>query len=224
MDREFKILSNTIGWEDVDDVLIKIQRSFNIKFDKEALKDVTTFGALCDVIVSQINLEHADTCTTQQAFYKLRCAIANVTAAEKCGITPHSKLSKLFPREDRLRVISEIEQELGFETKLLQPKGWVVGCFILTLLASFIGFFFNWPIAAAGCLASVLGLKLAGKFGKEIHLKTIGDLANKISRESYVKARRNPTVNKNEIEQKVRELFAHELNLEPILLTRRSQF
>ncbi|MGZ3767437.1 MAG: hypothetical protein ACXVA2_22425, partial [Mucilaginibacter sp.] len=209
---------------DICDVLTKIENSFNIKLDNEGLADATSFRSLCDLIVSKINLEHADTCTTQQAFYKLRCAIANVTAAERCSITPHSKLSKLFPREDRLLLIGEIEQELGFETKLLQPKGWVIGFFVLTLLASSIGFFFNWEIAAAGCLASVLGLKLAGKFGKEIHLKTVGDLANKISRESYIMARRNPTVNKNEIEQKVREIFAHELNLEPILLTRRSQF
>jgi hypothetical protein len=223
MNKEFKNFKN-VDPLDIADVLTKIERSFNITLDNEGLEKATTFKSLCDLITSKINQEHADTCTTQQAFYKLRCAIANVTVAEKCSITPNSRLSKLFPREDRLRVMAEIEQELGFETRLLQPKGWVIGFFVLTLLASSIGFFFKWEIAAAGCLASVLGLKLAGKFGKEIHLKTVGDLANKISRESYVKARRNPTVNKNEIEQKVRELFAHELNLEPILLTKRSQF
>jgi hypothetical protein len=224
MNREFKILNNTIGWEDVDAVLIKIQMSFNVKFDGEALKEVSTFGGLCDLIATQINRNHGDTCTTQHAFYKLRCVIANVTAIEKYDITPQSRLSKLFAREDRLRMIAEIDHELGFETSMLQPKQWVISAFSLILLASSIAFFYNWPIAAAGCLASVLGLKLAGKFGKEIHLKTVGDLANKISRESYLKARRNPTVNKNDIEQKVRELFASELHLEPVLLTRRSQF
>jgi len=224
MNKEFKKLSNVAGWEDIDAVLVKIQRSFNIKFDGEALKSVDTFGALCDVIVNQINLEHADTCTTQHAFYLLRNAIATSTGTDKCSITPHSKLSKLFPREDRLRVIEEINQELGFESNLLQPKQWVIGLFALTLIASLIGLFYNWQIAAAGCLASVLGLKLAGKFGKEIHLKTVGDLANKISRESYVKARRNSTVNKNEIEQRVRELFANDLGLQPILIGRESQF
>jgi hypothetical protein len=206
---------------DICDVLSKVENSFNIKLDNESLMQADSYAKLYDLIITKIKLEHSDTCTTQQAFYKLRCAIAIVTGTEKCSITPQSKLSKLFPREDRLRMIEAIEQQLGFETKLLQPKQWVIGLFASTLLISFFGLFYNWPIAAAGCLASVLGLKLAGKFGKEMHLKTVGDLANKISRESYLKARRNSeTINKNEIEQKVRELFLNDTKLDPILLLR----
>jgi hypothetical protein len=223
MDTEFNKLRK-FDSADIEAVVARIEKSFSIKFDYRSLAEVDSFRMLADIIASKINLGHADTCTTQQAFYKLRCAIANATATEKCSITPQSKLSKLFPREDRLRVIAEIDQELGFETNLLQPKQWVIGLFALALIVSFVGLFYNWQIAAAGCLASVLGLKLAGKFGKEIHLKTVGDLANKISRESYMKARRNSTVNKNEIEQKVRELFANDLGLQPILIRRESQF
>jgi hypothetical protein len=221
MDNEFYNFKNV----DPLDVLTKIERSFNIKLGNEGLEKATTFKSLCDLIVSKINLEHGDTCTTQHAFYMLRNAIATSTGIDRCSVTPHTRLSHIFPHEGRIEIIGEIERELGFETKLLQPKRWVIILFSLILLVSFIGLFYNWLIASAGILVSFAGLKLAGKFGKEIHLKTVGDLANKISKETYLKSRHNSgTVNKNEIEHKVRELFTNDLNLKPIVLTGKSPF
>jgi hypothetical protein len=216
---------NNVDPEDIGCVLMKIQRSFNVKLDNEGLRDVDTFGDLCEAIINKISLEHEDTCTTQHAFYMLRNAIAAVMNIDKCSVIPQTRLSKILPKENRLQLIAEIENELGFKTNLLQPKQWIVTLFGLTLISSFIICFYSWPIGIAGLLSSGISLKLAGKFGKEIHLKTVGDLANKISRESYLKSRRNPcTVNKNEVEQKVRELFINELDLEPVVLTRKSRF
>ncbi|MDB5143745.1 MAG: hypothetical protein JWQ66_2458 [Mucilaginibacter sp.] len=211
--------------EDIGDILVKIQRSFNIKLDNEGLRDVDTFGDLCDVIINKISLEHEDTCTTQHAFYMLRNSIAAVTGIDKCSVKPQTRLSQILPKENRLQIIAEIENDLGFKTNLLQPKQWIVALFSLTLIGSFIICFYNWPIGIAGLLSSGISLKLSGKFGKEMHLKTVGDLANKISKESYLRYRRNPcTINKNEVEQKVKEFFINDLDLEPIVLTRKSQF
>ena len=215
MDKEFFNFKNADP-EYIEGVLLKIQRSFNIEFDNEGLKNVKTLGSLCDLIVSKINQGHADHCTTQHSFDQLRNSISAITGADKCSITPHTRLSKIFPRENRLQVIAEIEQDLGFETKVLKPKQWVITLFSLMLLASFIGLFYNWQIAAAGILASLAGLRLAGKFGKEIHLKTVGDMANKICRES----RHACPINKNEVEQKVKELFESDLRLQPVMARR----
>jgi len=209
---------------DINGVLIKIQRSFNIKLDNEGLKNADTFGSLCDLIINKINLEHEESCTTQHAFYLLRNSIAASTGTNKCSITPNTRLSKLFPKENRLQMIQEIEHELGFDTDLLQPKPWIIVLFSTFFIGSLIACYFNWEIGIAGILASVAGHKLTGKFGKEIHLKTVGDLASKISRESYLNARRNSTINKTEIEQKVRELFANDPGLQPVLIRRESQF
>jgi hypothetical protein len=205
---------------DVDEVLFKIEKSFNIKLDNESLKNVTTFGQLYDVILDKIKLKHSDTCTTQQAFYKLRSAIAIVIKADKCDITPHCKLSRFLPKQTRIQTIKEIEQEIGFKMNLLQPRKWVIDLFGVIGFISFYLLFQNWIIGSLGLLASILGIKLAGKFGKEMRLKTVGDLANKISRESYLKARRDNTVNRNEIEQKVRELFQNDTKLDPVFLYR----
>jgi hypothetical protein len=216
---------NNVDPDDLGYVLVKIQKSFNITLDNDGLKNVNTFGGLCDVIAKKINLEHADNCTTQQAFYKLRNAIANTTGIDKCAINPQTRLSDIFPKENRIAVIAEIESDLGCNMDILKPHQWIISVFALTLVCSIITFLYSWEIAVAGIIFSATGLKLAGKFGKEIHLKTVGELANKISRESYLKARHNPCiVNKNEIEQKVKELFINELPLKAAGLSRGSRF
>lgn len=214
---------NNVGSDDISDALIKIQRSFNITLDYKELKHITTFGPLCELVIRKLDSEHEETYTTQRAFYMLRNAIASATGINKCDISTHTRLGKLFPKENRLEAIAKVEDVLGFSINLLKPKQWIVSIFTLTLIASGSFCFYNLFAGVAGLLISAVALKLAGKFGKEMHLKTAGDLACKISRESYSKGRRN-SVNKNEVEQKLRELFANDLELEPGLLTQRVTF
>jgi len=223
MNNEFYNLKNA-GPLEVSDVLAKIERSFNITLDYEGIQNATTMRSLCDLIVNKINHEHTENCTTQHAFYMLRNAMATAVGADKCTIKPHTRLSQLIPRGNRMEIIAEVETELGIELNLLQPKQWLIILFSAALLGSIIACFYFWPGAIAGILASLLGLKMAGKFGKEIHLKTVGDLANKISRETYLKSRRNSVVSKNEVEQRVKELFENDLRLQPIAVRRNTNF
>jgi uncharacterized protein YpuA (DUF1002 family) len=62
--------------EDMDDVLVKIEKSFNISLNDTSVNDVQNFGKLCDVVVEKVKKTN-DGCTTQQAFYKLRNAITH---------------------------------------------------------------------------------------------------------------------------------------------------
>jgi hypothetical protein len=212
--------------EDINDVLLKIQTSFNITLVNEELKEVKTFGSLCDTVVKKVKHKNASSCTTQQAFYKLRNAINSIIAADKELIKPQTRLSDIFPRDTRLQVIAEIEKEMGFKLNLLKPRGVVVFAFSSILTASVIClFFYPAVIGCSGLILSVLGLLLAGKFGKEMDIKTLGDLAEKIAREHYLTCRRNAsTVNRNEIAAKIKELFTADLYLEPSGLTRDSRF
>jgi gas vesicle protein len=76
-----------------------------------------------------------------------------------------------------------------------------------------------------GAIIAAAGLMLAGKFGKELKVKTLGDLAEKVAREHYLKCRRDAaTINRTEVSQKVKELFTTDLYLEPSVLTRDSKF
>ena len=96
---------------------------------------------------------------------------------------------------------------------------------VLILLASLVALAFYWQVGLGGLLLSIIGFKLADKFGNELDLQTVGQLADKIAREKYIKSRRNTaTVNRNEIAKKVKDLFCTDLDLEDSELTRQATF
>lgn len=216
---------NNIDPEDISDVLLKIERSFNIRFTDEDLNHIKTFGALCDLVVDKVKQVQSDSCTTQQAFYKLRSAINAKKPIEKCDLKPQTKLCELFPRDNRIEVVADMEAEMGFHLNLLQPKQGIVYAFVGLIVAAIaLSFYNNTAGLILGGIA-MAGLVLAGKFGKELKVKTLGDLAEKIAREHYLTCRRNAsTVNRTEVAEKVKELFADYLHIEPSALKKEAKF
>ncbi len=92
--------------DDVNDLLLKIEASFNIKFQQNELTHAQTFGEICDLIKGKLQLDHTNDCTTQQAFYKLRSAFISVTQVENIKISPETSLAVLLPRKvRRLRIL-----------------------------------------------------------------------------------------------------------------------
>jgi hypothetical protein len=65
-----------IDSEDVGDTLYKLQKSFGIEFQNISFEKAATFGDICEIIQSYLNLADNEGCTKQQAFYKVRNAIA----------------------------------------------------------------------------------------------------------------------------------------------------
>lgn len=221
MDIPEAIKLKNIDPEDISDVIKKIEKSFGFRFGRDELADTKTFGDLCDIISSRINLELSDECTTQQVFYKVRQSIVNIQLVEKNVVTPDSNLEELFPKKGRKRNILKIEKELGFSLEILKPKDWITNTLLLILLASLVGLFINWKFGLIGLALSTIGFRMADYFGKEFAVKTVGEVADKMARENYIKSRRNPkTVNRQEIVKKIKDLFSHELDLEPSVLSR----
>jgi hypothetical protein len=56
--------------EDLEDILIRIEKSFGISFVDNELASVTDFGQLSDSIINKIKIQETESCTSQQAFYK----------------------------------------------------------------------------------------------------------------------------------------------------------
>jgi acyl carrier protein len=211
--------------DEISDVLVKIQKSFGFQFGDTELKDVKTFGELCDIITSKISADNSNDCTTQQAFYKLRNAISETLSIDKASITPDTDLQNLLPRHIRRNIIKGVDKKLGFKTNLLRPKYSVTGTFAIILFASFIGLFIFWQVGLIGLTFSIIGLTIATKLANELDLKTVGQFSEKIARENYLKARRaTGTANRSEIVKKVKELFMAELGLEAHQLERQSSF
>jgi preprotein translocase subunit SecF len=211
--------------DDIGAVLQKVEKSFGFQFGNTELKDVNTFGELCDIIANKIQGDNSDDCTTQQAFYKLKAAILVTTPAAKNYLTIDTTLEQLFPRQARRRQVNSLDEQLGFKISILRPKHWVALSFILIFFASLIGLYFSWRAGLAVLAASILTYKLTYKFGKEMDIITVGELSEKIAREHYRKVRRNSaTINRNEVAKKVKKLFMTDLDLEEETLTREATF
>lgn len=211
--------------DDISAVLAKVEKSFGFKFGKTELKDTKTFGELCDIITSKIHGDKSNDCTTQQAFYKLRNAIADTLIIDKNSITPDTDLQKLFPKNIRRQSFKAIDRHLGFKTKFLRPKHSITGTLAIIFIASLFGLFAFWQAGLVGLTLSLIAMAIANKFGIELDLLTAGQFADKLSREYYLKSRRvSTTANKTEVAQKIKDLFIADLGLEEHQLTRQASF
>ena len=214
-----------INFEEIGDLLVKVETSFDIKFVGDELVHITTFGQLCDHIANKIQLDNSDDCTSQQAFYKLRDSIATTLQIDSKTISPDFILADLLPRKSRRSITKKIEKHLGFKLNILRPPHWVTGTLAIIFIASLIGLYFNWQIGLLGLGFSIAGLWLVNKIGKELDLLTVGEVAEKMIRENYLKSRRTPkSFNRSEIEKVLTALFSNDLDLDIRKLTREAKF
>lgn len=210
---------------DISDVLVKVEKSFGFKFGATELKDTKTFGELCDIITRKVQGDNSNDCTTQQAFYKLRNAIADTLLINKDGITPDTDLQMLFPKNIRRQSFKTINKVLGFKTNVLRPRHSITGTLAIIFIASLIGLFAFWQAGLIGMTFSIIAMTISNKLGNELDLLTVEQFADKLSREHYLKSRRiSATVNKNEVAQKIKDLFIADLGLEEHQLTRQASF
>lgn len=211
--------------EDLEDLLSNVETSFGIAFVENELAHITTFGELCDYISNKIQLEEATDCTSQQAFYKLRKAISSALDIDPKQISTDLSLVELLPRKSRRARISKIEHNLGFKLNILGVSQWMAGILIILLVASLIELFSNKWYGLLGIIFSIVLFRFAFITANELNYKTVGEVAEKMSRENYLKSRRNPnTVNKNEIEKALTDWFSDNFGLEKSELSRDAKF
>lgn len=211
--------------DDISGLLTKVEKSFDIKFDDTELMHISTFGQLCDFISNKIQLNNSDDCTSQQAFYKLRETISSSLHIDKKLIRTDSSLTDILPRQSRRISVRKLEGKLGIKLDILRPPHWITTTLVIVLLASVFGLFFNWKIGVSGILASIAGFWFANKIGNELDLQTVGEVAENMTRENYIKSRRDPkTFNKSEIEKILADWFSNDLDLDENKLTREANF
>ncbi len=211
--------------DDISDLLLKVEKSFDIKFQNNELMYISTFGELCDHILNKLQLAHTNDCTSQHAFYKLRNAITSTLQIDHKTISTDLALVSLLPKQSRRSLIKKLEDNLGFKLNILRPPYWVSLTLTILLLASLAGLFFSWQIGLVGATLSYSGLCFAHNFGNELDVQTVGQVAKKMTRENYLKCRRNPnTFNKLEIEKILADLFSSDLGIDKSKFTREAKF
>ena len=220
MKRDDTLRLDEIDPEDIEDVLLMLEKSFNLSLSYHSFKDVKTFGDICDIYLNNPGL-HLDDCTSQQAFYKVRNAIAFVQPVNKELIMPESRLQDLFPRAGRRIAVSRMEKELDARIGFLAMKDWLFWVLFIGILVSLGAFFFSWKIALASLSFFILLSYIADKLSKELALSTVAELVLRFQDRCYFKARRAPgTVNRNEIINIIRRTFANQLYIDEKDLTR----
>ena len=211
--------------EDISDVIAKLEKSFQLKFDKNAFKEVDNFGKLCDVIETYIKYYNKDDCTKQQAFYKIREAISSTQQIDKAQIKLDTTLAELFPKQNRRKQVKEFRKQLGVNLKFLTSPGWLTLILLIEFVTSFIVLFSDWKVGVSGIVFFILASIIANKFTKDLQLETVKELTEKAAREHYIDIRRSKlTMNKNEILEIIKETFSNDLSIDKNYLTRDAAF
>jgi len=211
MSTNFQLIN--VDPDEIEDLLVKIEKSLGLHLASDTFEGVTTFGKLCDVIEANIKMEDVDDCTSQQAFYKFKKAVLKIIP--DVLVTPGTPMKTILPARDRRLKLKLIESELGYKLSLLRAPHWLTGSFLFAAFVSFIALFLKWEAGFIGLIASVSAIKIANLFGNVLDLQTVGDVALKMMREHYLLSRRNAqTVNKDEIRKLIRDWFSDELGLE----------
>ena len=211
--------------EDIFDIVVILEKSFAINFDKDAFLNIKTFGDLCDIIETYITYNNKGDCTKQQAFYKIRTAINEMQLNYKKTVTLDTKLIDLFPRHNRRRQVQLFQHHLEVNLKFLTYPDWFASTLTVGFLTSFICFFFNWKIAISGIAFFLIVLNFAKKLGKDLAIETVRELTEKATAEHYIDMRSSKfTVNRNEILNIIKEAFKTGLAIEKEQLTRDAKF
>lgn len=187
-------------YEDIHYLITDVENEFDLKFSNDDFKEAASLGELLDIISNKIPLNESENCTTQQAFYKIRAAFKNIDDVNH--LTPNTSLELLLPKKRRLSKVKELERDLGVKLRILSPPGVIASIIWVAVFVSLAGLMYDWRMFLPYFLLIVAIGKVAYRFGKELDLETISDLATKLTTDHYLASRRDPaTINKKEFSQ-----------------------
>lgn len=206
---------DTYEIENIEDCIPSIEEMYKFKFEEGETQSVKNFDEFCDLIIAKIDFENIESCTTQQAFYKLRNSLIEANILEKEKIKLETKLKELFPRKGRIKLVKRVENNIGFKLNILLPPKFIFYALVLLSITSLIFLFINFKFGILGILISIFGFYLCSWFGKELEIETLKELVEKITSENYLKVRtRKNTVNKSELKNVITNWFVENAGIE----------
>lgn len=209
-----KIL-DTYEIENLEDCIPSIEEMYKFKFEEGETQKVKNFDEFCDLIIAKIDFENVESCTTQQAFYKLRNSLIEEKIFEKEKIKLETKLKELFPRKNRIELVKRVENNIGFKLNILLPPKFIFYALVFLSIISLVFLFINLEFGISGIAISIFGFYLCSWFGKEIELETLKELVEKITLENYLEVRtQKNTVNKSELKNVITNWFVENAGIE----------
>ncbi len=210
---------------DILDIITKLEKSFGLQLPSDALATVNTFGEFCSVFEQHITATHRDDCTHQQAFYKIRKALAGALDINEQEIRPGTRLELLFPRPDRYNKTRLFQAHLRLKVHMFYYPGWLAAMVSVLFLSALFIFFINWHIAVAALLASGLAHAQRKRLSKRLRFDTLGALTRALTEEHYLGVRRTShTVNRKEVPGIIARVFSQDLDIPVSQLTPDARF
>lgn len=196
--------------EDIEDAIAAVERSLGVGLDTDKYPHITTFGELCQLIQTDVAGSLGTGCTSQQAFYKLRTAVAQVLSLPAGEITPATELKTLFPAETRRAKLKEVNDYLGVKLGWLTPSDFVTACFLLLACIGLLCLFASLGAGSALLFLACGGYYLVARFTKRFARSTFGDMASMLATLHYASARRKTgTINPAEVQQLIIDVFCN---------------
>lgn len=206
---------NQYEYENLFDCINSIEADFSIHFEESELETLSNFDELVELTVSKINLTDTQSCTKQQAFYKLRKAILDLKKLDPATIHPKTELFDVFNRKKIRSEIKLLEQKLGLELHIMNPSEQVIRILTMSTVFSVALLFIHIEIGIISLIFSLAAFKLAYMINRKPNITTIGELAKTMTDLHYLKARRDPnTVNKSELRKVFWNLFSEYIGIE----------
>lgn len=204
--------------EDIEDLLNDIEKNFDIKFEANELAHVKTFDEFIDAIIDKLPYENNDTCTSQQAFYKLRRKIAALGIYDVKDLRPDTKLSEIFPY--KRKSVSFLEKMIGVDLAVefndVGPNVIAINILNALVIVSVLQLFETklW-VMGLGIPVAIIGYFIAFRSTKEYPIHTVRDLVNRIVTYNYMSCRRDKnTINRKEFKGILMERFSNGLGIE----------
>src|SRR5690625_6363 len=99
-----------------------LEETFKIKFENSETEKINDFNEVSYLIISKMNLENDNLCTSQRAFYQFRNAIKTEKIIDVNQIKPETDLKTIFPKRNRRKILKQIENQLGYKIEVLAPS------------------------------------------------------------------------------------------------------
>jgi hypothetical protein len=200
-------------------IIPQIEQSFGFRFETYDLVNVRTFGDFCVAVLAKLPIEHSSSCTTMQAFYRVkRALLAHIGAAV---IRPDTPLADMLPPgRQRRKIAAALEAELGVKLDLLgmSSSALIGGCVLIFI--SLASLFYSLPLGGAGISIAAMGLDMASKCGTTLQVETVRDVVEQLTNRHYRYMRLNSAfVNRAEIVKRLQLIFSQEFGLELSVLT-----
>jgi hypothetical protein len=201
--------------EELELMIPEIEKMYNFKFEKDETHTVNNFEELCDLIIEKVNLKNVDSCTSQQAFYKLRNSLIETKIIEKENLKLETELKSIFPRKNRKEIIEKLEAKIAFKLDILKAPDFITITLFLIGIISFVLLFIYFKVGILGIAISIFGFYLCKWFGKELKIKTVKELVEKITNENYLAVRSEKnTINKTELKNVLTNWVSQNLGIE----------